>query len=103
LPHKNPGETDFRPFALDLGASCNPAFEAWAEMANQTTAGGPPADLKKDFLIERLDRAGQPLAAYRVVGCWVAEHIVFPDRSEGRDPDVAQRPIIANEGWRREG
>jgi phage tail-like protein len=103
---RSPGQTDYGPITLERGVTHDPEFEAWANKvwAYGNAAGQEVAlrDYRKDITITQLDEAGEPVASYAVLCCWVSEYTALPELDASGTAVAIQSITLQHEGWQRD-
>lgn len=86
-----PGRITSAPVTLERPAGSDRAFEDWAASASSV-------GIRKDVVVEILDRDGEPVLSYRIHGCWVTEYEVSLLEPRERAAAV-ERLRLENDGW----
>jgi phage tail-like protein len=73
---KAPGATSCGPIVIERGRTHDTTFEQWAaKVFNATTpAAAPGQDIRKDFIVDLLNEAGQLVMSYKVYRAWPSRY-----------------------------
>ena len=59
-------------------------------------------DFRKDITITQLGEAGEPVASYTVLCCWVSEYTAMPELDASGTAVAIQSITLQHEGWQRD-
>ena len=110
--HRSPGRTEYEAITMERGVTHDPGFEAWANQvsnsgnaraeADQQTKEVSPTDLRKNFVIDVFNEAGQKVASYEVYRAWVSEFTARADLDANANAILIQSIKVEHEGWERD-
>jgi len=112
IMHKVPGETTYDPITLERGVTHSPEFMAWActphAMAQHISSLdfffsiplGIKRDIRRDLVVEVLNRSGIPTLFYRIYGAWVSEFQAMSDMDgEAGNTVLVESLKLEHDGW----
>jgi len=104
MPRRSPGTSKTEAITLERGLTHDPAFEAWANMVNNTDGDAAISlkNFRKDIIIELLNEQGKVAKAYKVYRCWVSEFQALPELDANANAIAIEMMVLQNEGWERD-
>jgi phage tail-like protein len=94
------GRSEHTAITLEHGVTHDVDFEQWARnLAEQQT---PPADSRRDVIIDVFNEAGQRTHSYHVRRCWVSEFQALPDLDANANAVAIEHIKLENVGWDRD-
>ena len=102
----SPQRSQYEPISMERGVTHDNEFVKWANATRHSNdhpgSIPPPADFRKNIIIEVFDEAGRFAESYEIFRCWVSDFQVLPDLDGNASAILIQSVKIENEGWKRD-
>ena len=97
-----PNGTNFGVITLERGITADPEFDKWANSTfKRKNMNKNLVNFKRNLLFEILNEKLNPLARYRLFGCWVSEYAISD--FDAKANDIAIETIkVEIESWHRD-
>lgn len=99
--HKSPGKINYGNITLSRGETDNLDMYNWWKQCHDVQTGYGEADmsvLKKNIIIEQLDRSGKVLKKWRVYGAWPSAYRHSDWSGDGSEKNIETMELV-NDGF----